>query len=412
MGLVAVLVLGSALGCGGSDGPSGGEAPAGEWHAWLDSPGGSLPFGLRITAAGDGFEAALLNGPETIPVPSITIDGAQVRLSIDHYDSVIHATLTEDGTRMDGDWKKTSGPDTQAHLVFHATRGRGPRFEGDTAQATGDAAAVAGRWSVRFDSSEDPAVGIFEAAADGTVTGTFLTTTGDYRFLAGVARGGRLLLSCFDGAHAFLFDAQLQDDGTLAGDFWSRDSWHETWTAGRDSTASLPDAFEQTTWVEGADLASAVFPDLDGKQRSLSDPEFDGKARVIEVFGTWCPNCNDATEHLVELQQRYGDHGLSVVGLAFEMTGDFQRDAEQVRKYKAYKGIEYPVLLAGLSDKAKASDAFPLIDRIRSFPTTIFLHGDGRVRAVHSGYSGPATGPAYDQLRERWNAIIEELLAE
>jgi len=59
-----------------------------------------------------------------------------------------------------------------------------------------------------------------------------------------------------------------------------------------------------------------------------------------------------------------------------------------------------------------ASKAFPLLDRVRSYPTTIFLHADGRVRAVHTGYTGPATGPAYDHLRAEFESLIEELLAE
>ena len=93
------------------------------------------------------------------------------------------------------------------------------------------------------------------------------------------------------------------------------------------------------------------------------------------------------------------------------MTGDFQRDADQVRAYAAHHGIEYPLLLAGLADKNEASRAFPLIDRVRSYPTTIFLHGDARVRAVHSGFTGPATGEAYSRLRSRFESLIEELLA-
>jgi thiol-disulfide isomerase/thioredoxin len=265
---------------------------------------------------------------------------------------------------------------------------------------------------MQFNESDDPAIGIIEATPDGSIHGTILTTTGDYRYLAGNISGRRLLLSCFDGAHAFLFDAQLETDGTLRGDFWSRDSWHDTWTAIREPEAELPDPFEQTHWVEGTVLADAVFPDLDGSPRSLVEPAFAGKARIIEIFGSWCPNCKDASTYLVELDKRYRDAGLSIIGLAFEMTGDFERDAEQVRTYAQRQGIEYPLLIAGTSDKHEASQAFPMVDQIRSFPTTIFLHRDGRVRAVHSGYSGPATGPANAALRTKFESLIEELLAE
>ena len=155
-----------------------------------------------------------------------------------------------------------------------------------------------------------------------------------------------------------------------------------------------------------------VYPDLDGRPRSLADPEFAGRARIVEIFGSWCPNCSDATAYLVELDREYRERGLSIVGLAFEMTGDFERDAAQVRVYAEHHRIDFPLLVAGVSDKGKASESFPLLDRIRSYPTTIFMHADGRVRAVHQGYTGPATGEAYAELRERFRELVEELLRE
>ena len=133
---------------------------------------------------------------------------------------------------------------------------------------------------------------------------------------------------------------------------------------------------------------------------------------MLVIFGSWCPNCNDATRLLVELDRKYRDRGLSIVGLAFEMTCELERDARQVRRYAEHHGIDYPLLAAGVSDKAEASKTLPLLDRIRSYPTTIFLHGDGRVRAVHQGYTGPATGAANDRLRADFRELIEELLAE
>jgi hypothetical protein len=113
---------------------------------------------------------------------------------------------------------------------------------------------------------------------------------------------------------------------------------------------------------------------------------------------------------MVELDRRYRDRGLSIVGLAFELTGDPTRDKEQVRLYTAHKDVEYPVLVAGVSDKAQASEALPLIDRVRSYPTTIFLDDEGAVRAVHSGFSGPATGEAHDELRREFERLIDQLL--
>ena len=405
------LLLAAALStsCGGSSD----ELPVGPWRAWLDSPGGELPFGLELRTNGDQLEAFLTNGVERARITRVERDGTRLTLSIEPYDSRIEAELSADGRRLDGRWEKTGGRGKISGLDFHAVPGEHPRFTPiAVAPDAGALEYLYGRWAVQFASEDEPAVGIFETHPDGVVLGTFLTTTGDYRYLEGEFRAGRLRLSCFDGAHAFLFDATLDPDGTLSGGFWSRESWHDTWTARKDPQAELPDAFELTKWIGGKELGDVAFPDLDGRPYSLDDPSFAGRGRILEIFGSWCPNCNDATRFLVELDSRYRDRGLSILGLAFEMTGDFERDAEQVRTYAQHHGVEYPLLLAGVYDKEEASQAFPLLDRVRSFPTTIFLHADGRVRAVHQGYAGPATGEANERLRERFETLVQELLAE
>ncbi len=396
----AVLVLSSSLGT---------DAPVGVWRAWLDAPGGELPFGISVESDGGGLSAALVNGNERIAIPHTTLEGNRLVLDMPHYDSRIEADLS-DG-ELHGTWRKRSGSESWTEMPFHARRGPEPRFPIEAA-AGDDGSRLDGRWRVDFESSEDSAVGIFETEPDGTLAGTFLTSTGDYRFLAGDFAGDRMRLSCFDGAHAFLFTAVLRPDGGLSGHFWSRDTWHETWTAVRDDAAALPDPYEQTEWRSEWDLGDAVFPDIDGTPRSLADPAFAGRAQMLVAFGTWCPNCHDEAPYLRELHERYGPRGLSILGLAFELTGDFERDAEQVRRFAKRHGTEYPILVAGLANKTKATRAFPMLDFVRSYPTTIFLHGDGRVRAVHSGFTGPATGEAHDTVRAEFEGLIEELLAE
>lgn len=386
---------------------------AGSWNAWLESPGGKLRFGLEVRRESEEkWSAAFINGPERIGVPVVVVADDTIRLDITHYDSEILAKLEPDGT-IGGVWEKRQGLDAWSRLDFRAERATGDSSPGPSDEDLAHARRfIEGRWSVDFGSSSDPAIGIFDVAFDGSIQGTFLTTTGDYRYLAGTFVERTLELSCFDGAHAFLFRATVQEDGSLVGDFWSRDSWHETWTARRDADAELPDPLAQTTWIDGVDLAQLRYAALDGSMRSPVDPAFTGKARIIEVFGTWCPNCRDATNYLVELDQRFGDRGLSIIGLAFEVTGDAERDRAQVRRYAQQHGIEYPILIAGVSEKAAATRAFPALDRVRSYPTFIFMDESGVVRGIYTGFSGPATGPAHDRLRETFETLIESILEE
>ncbi|MEE9297320.1 MAG: TlpA disulfide reductase family protein [Phycisphaerae bacterium] len=386
------------------------EIRTGPWRAWLDSPGGDLPFGMELEHAGDTWRAWLINGSERIQVPNVILGDGAITFDMIHYDSKITAKPNAEGTRLDGEWTKTAGKDKVSRLGFHAVAGAAARFTPLAMSTADELRKIEGRWSVRFSSSDEPAVGVFKIESDGTVEGTFMTDTGDYRYLAGIYERRRLRLSCFDGAHAFLFDARLQKDGTLKGDFWSRDVWHETWTAERDSKARNPDGFNQVRARGAIRFDELVFPDLEGKPRSLGDAEFDGKARIIEIFGTWCPNCHDASQLLNELHELYGRQGLSIVGLAFELTGDFKRDARQVRRYVQVHNVKYPILIAGVADKEKASAKFPFLESVRAFPTTVFTDSDGNILAVHSGFSGPATGEANRMMRLKFRSLIKQLI--
>ncbi|HEV8113555.1 MAG TPA: TlpA disulfide reductase family protein [Planctomycetota bacterium] len=381
----------------------------GAWRAWLESPGGELPFEIVIARDGPKLSAKIRNGEEEIGVPETRLEGDQIVFDIPHYDSSITAKVARLGTKLDGEWKNRSGADRWTKLKFHATAGAAPRFR---SEGPLNAAPVAGRWSAKFDGDADLAVAILRPGADGAVEGTFLTSTGDFRWLTGSCERGHLRLSCFDGAHAFLFDARTSPDGSLAGDFWSGDRGHDTWMALRDDHASIPDEFERAHWKDGFGLAQLRFPDLDGKEHSLGEEAFAGRAIVVQVLGSWCPNCHDETAYLARVYDQYKARGLSVVGLAFEMTGDFARDAEQVRRMRERHKVAYPMLLAGLADNQKAAEALPALDRVIAFPTTIFLHRDGRVRAVHSGFAGPATKEEHAKLAKQFERIIEELLAE
>lgn len=386
---------------------------SGMWRAWLDSPGGQLPFGLEFKIDRGKRRAWIINHPERIPVPIVTVDGGHVRLAIDYYDSALTAVLSDDGKRMDGLWRRKSAGDAWSELDFHAIAGKAPRFPViEDGAHTHRSVSIDGHWRVEFSKSADEAVGVFQARPDLTATGTFMTTTGDYRFLAGTFDGTTLNLSCFDGAHAFLFKAEYTSDDRLIGEFWSRDTWHETWTARRANGFALPDPFGQTVPTGAGSLNTMAFPDIHGKVQSLGSPSFAGKVRLIKIFGTWCPNCHDATEYMIELDKRYRDRGLNIVGLAFELTGDFKRDARLVRTYIERHGVTYPVLIAGVSDKAKASAQLPLIDKLRSYPTTLFFDAKGELRAVHTGFTGPATGVTYLAQRAKFESIIESLLGE
>lgn len=393
---------------------------AGDWRAVLGSPGGELPFTLRLHDDEGQWVATALTATEAVPFSGVEQDGDRVVLRFAWYDSEITAQLNATGELLSGTWRRTSPGGKDSRLPFTAGRGDQRRFLpiSETEIAKGDADAVptvSGRWATVFrdEDDEEPAQG--ELTQDGTrVTGTFLTPTGDYRFLEGSYEDGVLRLSTFDGAHAFLFQAHARADGTLAGDFWSRDSYHATWTAEPlpAEESLLPDAWALAGLTNDDGRFQFAFPDLEGRTVSLADEHFAGKVVLVNIFGSWCPNCNDEAPLLAEWHRRYRDQGLEIVGLAYEFTGNAERDREMVRRFGVRYGIDYPLLLAGTNDKAAAAATLPDLTTVIAYPTTVFIGRDGKVRKIHSGFSGPGTGQHYKDLVTELEALIAQLLAE
>ncbi|MEZ6016219.1 MAG: hypothetical protein R3F49_13955 [Planctomycetota bacterium] len=234
---------------------------------------------------------------------------------------------------------------------------------------------------------------------------------GDYRYLAGTARGAELALSCFDGAHAFLFRARLGDDGRLVGDFWSGASWHQAWSAERDPAAALPDAFTLCRADPAVRLADIELQSLAGEMSSLGPAP--GRATPAAPPGRGArtvARCGRADAR--ELREAYGPRQPEVIGLAFEAGDDPAAKRARVLDYTRARGADWPIFLAGPPDKRAARAAFPVLDQVHAYPTTLFVDAEGVVRAVYTGFSGPATGAAHEELKRAFRAQVERLLGE
>ena len=115
------------------------------------------------------------------------------------------------------------------------------------------------------------------------------------------------------------------------------------------------------------------------------------KGLVLDIMGTWCPNCMDEARLLAELRPDYPE--LAFVSLAFERTTD-AAGLPRLTAYQKSLGLSWPVLLGGRASKAYASSVLPMVDTLKSFPTTVFWPTEGAPH-VHNGFHGPATGEGY-----------------
>jgi thiol-disulfide isomerase/thioredoxin len=381
----------------------------GSYRVVLKTPGGELPFGLDLVQKDAGVVGYLVNGQERLLLSEVKIDGAHLEIRMPGYENVLTADAV--GDQLRGEIFLVKLGDKNQHVPLEATLGENYRFFASPAT---DNADLSGRWAVTFTEeggAAEVAVGEFSQAHD-AVSGTFLTTTGDHRFLAGQVKGDQVYLSTFDGAHVFLYKPQLMPDGTLAGDFWSGLAYHEKWTARRDAAAALPDAYGLTAMRPGIRHFDFAFPDLSGTTVSSKDPQFRGKVLIVALAGSWCPNCHDEAAFLAPLYKDYRAKGLEIVSLMFEHFGDFPRAAEATQRFRQHYGIEYTTLIAGISDKDDAAKRLPMLKSFVAFPTTIFVDRKGNVRKIHTGYSGPATGDHYVQFVNEVRATLDQLLAE
>jgi len=280
-----------------------------------------------------------------------------------------------------------------------------------------------GKWEVDFSpdnkTENSKAIGIFKRGCWDMMDGTFLTETGDYRFLTGIGgydymtQDSSMYLSCFDGSHAFVFQAKKKADGTIEGDFYSGMHWHEKWIGKRNDSFELTNPDSLTFLKPGYESLEFTFPDLNGKQVSLSDAKYKGKVVIVQIMGSWCPNCMDETKFLSPFYDKNKERGLEIIGLAYEKTGDFQKAVTNVQRTQKRFNCKYDLLIAATSsDRAEAAKTLPMLNHIMSFPTTIYIDKKGKVRKIHTGFNGPATGKYYDKFVEDTNRFVEKLLGE
>ncbi|RFS20627.1 TlpA family protein disulfide reductase [Chitinophaga silvatica] len=381
----------------------------GIWQAKLHrSDGADIVFNFDVKDS----VLYVLNADDRLLVDDIKVEGDSLFIKMPFFDSEFKAKLTDDSTAT-GLWIRHLA-DKDVSVPFTAKAGIKERFP-ETTPATAD---VSGRWVTQFVSAKDKdkapstAIGEFKQAGN-IVHGTFLTTTGDYRFLDGVMNGDTLRLSTFDGSHAYLFTALVKKDSITNGIFYAGiGDGLEYFSAVKNDSAKLPDERTLATMKPGQKQLNFTFPDLNGNKVSIKDERFKNKVVVITLMGSWCPNCMDETGFLSKWYDKNKDRGVEVIGLAYERTTDFEKSKKSLQGFLQRFDVKYPVLITGVTpgDPEKGEKTLPQLTGIKGFPTTIFINKHGDVEEIHTGFSGPGTGEHYQQFQSDFNRLINRLL--
>ncbi|MBR9854304.1 MAG: TlpA family protein disulfide reductase [Algicola sp.] len=407
MNKIALVVAGLFLllaSCKNNEKP---ELKEGQWLAEIEvSNAQHLPFEFTLSKNMDGdYIMQVFNAEEVITIDEFKFNGDSIDIRMPIFEGHIAGTFTDEqivGTFIE-ESKERSVP-------FKATYGSTERFKTDKDAEVN----ISGIWETYFNvntEGEYPAKGIFMQNGN-KVKGTFRTKTGDYRYLDGVVTGDSLKLSAFDGSHVFLFLAQVTDS-TLNGTFYSGEHTVQEFMGARNEAFDLPDSNSLTYLREGYDKFDFSFPNTEGEVVTMEDPIFKNKTVLVQIMGTWCPNCLDETRFYVDFIKNNPDLDLQFVGLAFEYAKTEEKAFEGIQRLKEREEVPYPILLAqyGTSNKQKANEKLPMLNHILSYPTTIYIDKNGDVRKIHTGFNGPATGDKFIEFKKEFNKTIKELTA-
>lgn len=372
---------------------------------------GVLPFSFDVVYTDDTtWHIEIINGEERIPVRDLKFErlkeDADMRLTMDFpiYDAHIEAEVREGA--MQGFFVARSKENYR--IPFSARHAQKHRFI--LPANPKKSINVDGQWKVTFGPDTEHAYdAIGEFHQDGnTVRGTFMTETGDYRYLDGIVDGNKLWLSAFDGAHAFLFHAKSQEDGSLSGVFRSGKHYTNNWVATKDPAIRLtnPDSLSKAL----TESFSITKVNQAGEMTSFPSDAKD-KIKILQIMGTWCPNCKDETEFLLNYVENNPAIKLELAALAFERSKDENKALAQLRRYHDQLDMTYPILYGGSASKTAASASLPMIDKVISYPTMIILDKNNKIRKVHTGFNGPATSE-YKAFVKNFDSFVKQLASE
>lgn len=403
----------------------------GRWAATLKSASGvEIPFRLDISSKEGRVVGTLFNGPEAKTTSSARIEDGKVVLNFEHYLTSIQAEV-KDG-ELDGkiiSLRKTAASTVPlGNQAYAGSEGRDNAYRNTTgtpfhakryvARPVKNAEAVpqiGGVWEVAQETPKgEKAWRLIVEQKGAEILATVLRIDGDTGGLTGEWENGRFVASHYDGARPGLIVLTPQVDGSLSVKLNAVPRVLEV-TAYRPEVArakGLPEPsnfLTHTTVRDPNEVFAYSFPDVNGKTISNEDPIVKGKVVVAVVTGTWCPNCHDEAQYLVQLQKKYGDQGLQIIALDFEEEDQLQ-SLVRVKAFIKKYGVPYPYLIAGTPQEMW--DKVPQAVNLNTWPATFFVGRDGKVKAVHSGFAAPASGPYHIALKEEFTSIIEGLLKE
>lgn len=371
------------------------QTPKGTWDAMVMAEDREIGFQMKFETRAGKLRAAVMDGDRPIWSTSAGFEKGKLAVKWDFYAGWLEAALQ--GGELKGTYTRRTrrGPVSRAFaarpaVASKATAAAKSPFDGDwvlTPEGGGNG-MKARFWMV-----------------GGKLTGTVLRIDGDFGTLAGALKGNQAALTHFDLVRATQVTVAVDGEGRLSGVIDGRTKF-----TGVREGASMPDPSAVTRVKDANEAFQFTAKDLTGKAVTLDDERFKGKAVLMTIMGSWCPNCHDESPFLTELYRKYGPQGFEVVALAFEYTGEAAVDVPQIEAFNRRHSVQYLTLLAGSTEEGQVQKAMPQLVNFSAFPTSILVDRAHRVVAIHAGFAGPATGSLHTELKKKMTDEVEQAL--
>jgi thiol-disulfide isomerase/thioredoxin len=378
------------------------DLPAGTWVGAAALNGNQVPFRLELRGTGEKVQGILVNGRERSASSSGSFSNGHLVLHFDYYANTLDATLNN-GT-LNGTF---GGHAPEVPITAHSN--------GKTPAPSAGAPNISGDWSVAVQGPKGEHAWKLRVHQTGASVVTVIERIdGDTGNLYGQWNDGKFAVSHLTAAGASYAELRPQPDGTLQLVTFGHAGPLLTLPARRvpvgisEKQEAADDPLQHTVLKNPAQPLAFSFPDLTGRRVSNTDPEFRGKAVIVSLGGSWCPNCQDEAPFLETMYQRFHGQGLEIVEVSFEEESQL-KDPARLRAVIRRYGITYQVLLAGTTDQL--NEKFPQVVNLNCWPTTFFIGRDGTVKAIHTGYAGPAAGKDNDELQDETVSLVQRLLS-
>lgn len=374
--------------------------PLGNYELSIQNDAGDwLPFRIAFIEKSNQKVLQIINAQETIELTPFSVQSDSAYFHFINYNAeIVFTNLNSDV--LNGYWINHESTIARKREFIASKL---PASKSSTQNTSQD---FAGKWKVTVQLPDRSYNAIFQFEQNNNkLTGTMRTKSGDYRYLEGEVHDNKFYVSTFMGNSIFQISGTLEQ-GRLIGNMLTTNSSTTKFVAERDAKFELP-ALDMITKKKNNLPFNLNLKDENGELQNFSNLTKD-KVTIVTIFGTWCPNCVDEIDYFQLLQQKFPN--LQIIAVAFEYADSEAEQQRRVQGFKNRKQIKTQFLIGGKVSKDNVNSKFPMIDFSGIYPSSFLIDKKGKIKEIHTGFNGPATGILFEKYKEELEAEIGKLM--